>query len=284
MKRKLFVTAVGLLTALGMSATVLGFSEEEAKVCEANIEALAFRCTIAGQDAFMELQQKYYVPEKDARYLQDLMTEREVRKATYDYICKVSWERIQNKKRIDSLYQDSIDVRLMPENSSIAGENISLALRFSGRMGVDATGYGRIMALGLDVAKHLRRDAHYRYDMEVMDSLRNILTKEQLVRILRSKNMQKAIDRGVAAWNEVVVAGLIEGEDSTTCCDDAIEYYLQELVLSDMFVGHDKVLGNNLADLWKRQPLIVRMNGSMKRKQEITRRKEEQNENDNLAW
>lgn len=284
MKRKFFVTAVGLMMASGGFAAVIDFSEEETRAYAENCQVLALRCKVAGEDAFTELRQKYYVPQKHSRYLLALLTERETRKALYDYICNVSWQRVENKKRIDSLYQDSIDVRLLPDNKNIAGENVSLALRFSDKMGVDSAGYGKIMRLGLNVARHLRNNPRYDYDTEVMDSLRNFLTKEQLLRILRSKNMVKAVCQGIAVWNRVKAAGLIEDEDSASCCDSAIEYYLQEYVINDMFVGHDEVLRKNLSGLWKRQPLIVRMNESVKKKNELIRKKEEENGNIELAW
>ena len=188
------------------------------------------------------------------------------------------------KKRLDNLYQDSIDVRLLPNNDKLAGANVSIALRFADKMGVSSENYNKIMHLGLRVAKHLRRAPRYNYDIEVMDNLRNFLTKEQLVRILRSKNAVQAVNKGVATWNEVKAAGLIENEDSASCCESAIDYYLEEYVINDMFVGHDKVLKKNLYDLSKQQPIIVRMNGSIKKKEELIRKKEEENDNNEMAW
>lgn len=284
MKRKLFVTAMGFLIASSAHASVFEWTQEEIRTCEENAEALAFRCKIAAQDAFQELRQSYYLPQKDESYVYLLMLERETRKAAYDYISETPWDRVANKKRIDDLYQDSIDVRLLPHNDNVAGKNISMSLRFAPKMGVSTDSYNKILKLGLDVCKHIRKDPRYNYNVMVMDSLRNFLNKDQIVRVLRSKNAVQAVNKGVATWNEVKVAGLIENEDSASCCDNAIEYYLLEYVINDMYVGHDKVLKKNLSDLWKKQPLIVRMSGSLKKKEELKRKKEEEYENNEMAW
>jgi hypothetical protein len=58
-----------------------------------------------------------------------------------------------------------------------------------------------------------------------------------------------------------------------------------ECVINEMFVGHEKQLKKNLSDLWKQQPLIVRMSGSLRNKEELTGKK---NDNDpevnDLKW
>lgn len=284
MKRKLLVTAIGFLAVSSTHASVFEWSQDETRTYEENAEALAFRCQIAAQDAFQELRQTYHLPKKDEKFIYLLMLEREKRKASYDYICETPKDRVTIKKRLDNLYQDSIDVRLLPNNDILAGANVSIALRFADKTGVSTENYNRIMRLGLRVAKHLRRNPRYNYDVEVMDSLRKILTNEQLVTVLRSKNAVKAVNKAVTTWNEVKAAGLIENEDSASCCNNAIGYYLEESIINDMFVGHDKVLKNNLSDLRKQQPIIVRMNDSIKKKEELTRKKEEENERIEMAW
>ena len=283
MKRKLLVTAMGFLTLTSVHASDFKWTEDELRIYEENSEAMFFRCKIAAQDAFQEMRQIYYLPQNDETFDYKLMLERETRKATYDYICDTPWDRVANKKRLDDLYQDSIDVRLLPHNDNLAGANVSIALRFADKMGVTPENYSKIISLGLSVAKHLRKDPRYNYDVEVMDSLRNFLSNEQLVRILRSKNAVQAVNKGIATWNEIKVAGLIENEDSASCCNNAIEYYLQESTINEMFVGHEKILKKNLSDLWKKQPLIVRMNGSIKKKEELAKKKEE-NDTNEMAW
>lgn len=285
-RTKLLTMALFMLSALGCSAHILQFSDEETRVYADNYDALAFRCNIAGQDALTELGQKYYVPKDCSMFLYHLFVEREVRKATYDYTRHNPIDRVRCKRMIDSLYQDSVDVRLMPYNQGIAGENISISLRMAKTLGISADRRADIMKLGLYVARQLRKNPRYYYDAVVMDSLRTFMTRKQLTDMLRSKNVVRAVNMARKAWKEVVAAGLIENEDSAECCDKAIEYYLQERVINDMYVGHDKALKSNLRELWKHQPLIVRMKESMRKKEsmEQERRNENENNDNGMAW
>lgn len=286
MKRNLLITAIGLFFASISHASILEWTQEEALIYEENAEALSFRCRIATEDAFQELRQEYYLPKDDEAFVYLLMLEREKRKATYDYICKTPWDRVSNKKRLDDLYQDSIDVRLLPHNNKVAGANISISLRLADKLKVSTENYAKIMSLGLNVTKHIRKDRNYNYDVEVMDSLRNILTKEQLYQILSSKHAVTCVNKGKTTWNELKNAGLIENEDSASCCEQAIDYYLTECIVNEMYIGHEKQLQRNLSDLWKRQPLIVRMIGAVKKKEALAKKKEENDNNNNneMIW
>ena len=240
---------------------------------------------IAAEDAYQVLRQDYVLSKEDIPFVEALIFERESRKATYNILCQTPWERVANKKRIDDLYQDSIDVRLLTYNDKVAGSNISIALRFAEHMGVSRENYSKIINLGLSVAKHRRVDPNYNYDIEVMDSLRNYLKKTQLIEVLSAKHALPCIKKGVATWNELQNAGMVMDEDSATCCNQAIDYYTMECVINEMFVGHEKQLKKNLSDLWKQQPLIVRMSGSLRNKEELTGKK---NDNDpevnDLKW
>lgn len=284
MKRNLLATAIGLLLASSSFASVFEWTEEEARIYQENLDALSFRCKIAASDAFQQLREVYYLPQSEEEFVYSLMAEREFRKATYDYICNTPWERVAAKRRIDELYQDSIDVRLLPHNDNVAGENIGIALRLADKIGVSKRNYDNILNLGLKVCKHLRKDPRYEYDVEVMDSLRNFMTKEQLYEVLTSKHAMECIDKGIATWNELKAAGMIENEDSALCCNQAIDYYITESVVNEMFVGHEKQLKKNLSDLWKKQPLLVRMVGAVKKKEELIRKKEEDSNNNEMAW
>lgn len=284
MKRNLLATAVGLLLASSAHPAILEWSQNEIHTYLENREALGFRCKVAAEDAFQEMRQIYYLPSEDETFVYQLMLERETRKATYDYICDTPWERVENKKRIDDLYQDSIDVRLLPHNDNMVGETVCISLRFAPKIGVSAENYDKIMQLGLKVCKHLRKDPRYNYDVEVMDSLRNYMTKNQLYEVLASKYALECINKGVTAWNYLKNAGMIENEDSALCCSQAIDYYIMESVINEMFNGHEKQLKKNLSDLWKKQPLIVRMDGAVKKKDALVKKKEEEDSNNEMAW
>jgi hypothetical protein len=285
MKQKLLVAAFGLVLAANANATIFEWTSDELAVQKDYAEKWSFMCKISAEDAFQVLRQNYVLPKKEEIFVLSLIFERECRKATYNILSDTPWERVANKKRIDDLYQDSIDVRLLPYNDKVAGANISMALRFADNMGIGKENYTKIMNLGLSVAKHLRIDPSYNYDIEVMDSLRNYLKKTQLIEMLSAKHALTCIQKGVATWNELQNAGMVMDEDSATCCNQAIDYYTMECVINEMFVGHEKQLKKNLSDLWKRQPLIVRMSGSLRNKKELTSKKSDNEpEVNDLKW
>lgn len=285
MKQKLLTVAFVLALAAHANADdhILEWTPDESAVYQDYAENFAFTCGIAAEDAYYVLGRKYVVRKKDQNYVLRLLFERECRKATYNILSHKPWERLDNKLRLDDLYQDSIDIRLLPDNDNLAGENISISLRFAEHMGVSKENYSKILNLGLGVAKKLRKDPRYNYDIEVMDSLRNYLNRAQLVKVLSAKHALACINKGVAVWKELQNAGMVMDEDSATCCDQAIDYYTMECVINDMFVGHEKQLKKNLSDLWKNQPLIVRMSGSLRKKEELTSKQNEPEVN-NLKW
>ena len=98
MKRNLLATAVGLLLASTAGATILEWSPEEKRVYFEKREAFTFQTEIEAQDAFQLLRQTYYLPQAECSYVQTLMVEREMRKATYNYINDNPWDRVANKK------------------------------------------------------------------------------------------------------------------------------------------------------------------------------------------
>ncbi len=285
MRKKLFITALTFMVTSGCFAGIFPFSEQEEWIYAENAEALNFRGNAVGSDALEELVQKYCVLTSDAGFLKKLFVEREIRKATYDYMDYKPWDKMLCKQRIDSLYQDSINARLIPYNPSVAGEVITMAVRLSKSVGASPETKGRIVALGLDVARRKRLNPNYFYDKEIMDSLRTFLKKDQLVRILVTKNSDAAKQKAVRSWENAVREGLVVDEDSVDAIDKARDYYTSEGVINDLYVGHESARMKNLSALWKRQPLLVRMDGAIQRKADLKNRKEEESKTDNnLEW
>ena len=287
MKKKLLIAVFGLVLTANVNAddTILEWTSEESAVYNDFREEWAYMCKIAAEDAYQTLCRKYVIRKNDQPFVLKLIYERECRKATYNILSHTIWERVGNKLRLDEVYQDSIDIRLLPDNEKLAGANICLALRFADKMGVSNENRSKITALGLSIAKKLRKNPRYDYDVEVMDSLRNYLSKSQLTEILSAKHALPCIKKGVATWNTLQNAGMVMDEDSATCCNQAIDYYTMECVINEMFVGHEKQLKKNLSDLWKQQPLIVRMSGSLRNREELAGKKNDADtEVINLKW
>lgn len=93
----------------------IGLTDEERAATEKHKKELARRSRLNGEEAFATLCIKYYVPKSKSKELSDLVMLRERRKAAYDYIYEKSpARRASAKLAIDSAFQDSIDVRLIP--------------------------------------------------------------------------------------------------------------------------------------------------------------------------
>ena len=145
MKQKILVAAFGLALSANANATIFEWTSDELDVQKNHAEELAFMSKIAAEDAYQVLRQDYVLSKEDIPFVEALIFERESRKATYNILCQTPWERVANKKRIDDLYQDSIDVRLLTYNDKVAGSNISIALRFAEHMGVSRENYSKII-------------------------------------------------------------------------------------------------------------------------------------------
>lgn len=282
--KKLCAAIMTILCVTYSHAQILHFTNDEMQAYAENYDAIAFRCTISGSDALAELKMNYSVPNVHQSYLLKLFVERDVRKATYDYTCHDPRERVLNKHRIDSLYMDSVNIRLIPYNDKVAGPIISTAARLSNALDLTSQQNDMIIATGLKIARQLQKNPYYQYDVEVMDSLRSILSNDLIVRIAKSKNYNSAYKRTQNVLDVVKKQGLFkEVKDEDGEINNAMEYYLQELVLRDIYVGHENVLRNNLQELWNSQPQIVRMYESIKTKEKLQKEKNSK-KSTHLSW
>src|SRR5574344_571301 len=283
MKIKLIMTTLGVLISSSGFAQILPFSDREMQVYANKYEELAFRSSVAAEDDFVVLKKTHIVPSELCDYVKNVYKEREVRKVTHDYFEANAKERVKAKIIIDSLYPDSIDACLMPFNECIAGRTISIALRSGEALKIAKVRQNAILHVGLDVAHRLLLNPRYVYDVQVMDSLKKILTMEQLTQILDSKNAAYVVRKSRDTWNSVKEARLTDDVDSAAEYQRMLSYYLIESRINDMYVGHEKIRDKYMKDLWKQQPLLVRMYGSLYRKMQITRNKKEDDSND-LVW
>lgn len=262
---------------------ILPYTEEETKCLEKHTEAVLKLSSFNGMNAFAELCYRYLVPSVQSEYLRDLFLERERRKYLYNIMVQDAYYRVQKQLFIDSLYQDSIDIRLIPYNKQIAGELISLSL-YLPTMKLTTIQKNKLLDTGLKIAKKLRHNPRYNYDVEVMDSLKHQLSSNQLRTLLSARNMDAALEKARVAWNKIEKAGLIQGLDSTKEISLAQYYYIEEFTINDMYVGNEEYRMRNMRDLWAKQPKLVLMYESLRQKESLIKKKEEKEKNLNLIW
>ncbi|MBO4397125.1 MAG: hypothetical protein J5805_01170 [Bacteroidaceae bacterium] len=283
-KRKLLILAL-LLSAASAHSQILPFSEEELTVARQHQQELSLLTHFSAHDAFAQLKLDYSVWHEHSNYLLNLFQEREFRKHICDFIENDAMKRVGMKQSIDSLYQDSIDVRLLPFNDKLAGAAIQHSLHMLFVRKQTATPqYKAIESIGLKVAKRLRKNPFYNYKKEVMGCLKKNLTSSQLNSVLTTKNLTAAINKTDELMRKLQSAGMISQIDSTSEKEKAAAYYISEMNIYDMYEDNEQILKNNLRELWKQQPQSVRMAESLNQKAILQKKKEERTINENLVW
>ena len=162
----------------------LKYTKEETNAIQLYGKEMSHQVDIASEDALAEMQLKYLYNRNDLEHLRRLFEEREQRKAAHNYLERNSMERVVEKQRIDSLYQDSINALLIPYNSNISGEIISLSLRMSDALRLSKKNHVRLMDKALEIANQIAVNAplavkaakqciNAEYDMPVDDAIVN---------------------------------------------------------------------------------------------------------------
>ena len=226
----------------------------------------------------MEIHLRYVCsPSKDEKLGQYLL-QRELRKACYDYILPDSIKRrVMIKMRIDTQYQDSIDMLLIPEYyNRISGDNISYALHARRAVRMDSTQYDYLMGKALDMAHRLRRNPRLNVWNEEMEILTKTLTKEQLDRFFRDKNARSVTKEMQAGWKRLTDAGLAEQLDSVNDMARAYFYFQERQKIKDLYKYNSTAQRKHLAELNKSMPTMIRMLDGLDKKARI-----EENERNN---
>jgi hypothetical protein len=214
---------------------------------------------LEGEDAFEELKRVYWFDTLQAPQLYHLVLAREKRKifsmSNNDDI-KV---RVTVKHDIEQIYQDSINAILIPYNPKISGKIISNALRLADKINLSIKKKDILMGYALDFAHRLREDPYAYILGDEINVLKNNLTSEQLNTIIDDKNKDQAYKKALNVWSVLKKAGETEDLDSTSQVVRAEMYYTLELRYHDLFIGHEDMMWQNLNDLYRNKPKVIKM-------------------------
>lgn len=252
----------------------LKYTKEETNAIQLYGKEMSHQVNIASEDALAEMQLKYLYNRNDLEHLRRLFEEREQRKAAHNYLERNPMERVVEKQRIDSLYQDSINALLIPYNSNISGEIISLSLRMSDALRLSKKEHHRLMEKALDFACRLRKNPYTNFKKEEMDVLKKNLSAKQLETVIDEKNGMQAQVKAQRAWNALEEAGVAYELDSLPNVSRARLYYLIEMRYWDMYVEQNEVRDRNLQDLYRSKPKIIKMYEALDEKKRIKEKKE----------
>ena len=278
MHKNIFITTIiaATLTQTAIARTGIAPTDEELAVAEKHKKALAERSRINGEEAFATLCIEYYVPKSKSEELSDLIMLRERRKAAYDYIYEKSpAKRARAKLAIDSAFQDSIDVPLIPFNHGISGDNISFAMRLMPILNLDEAQRSYIVQKALDIARQMRNNPRRNVWNDEINTLRQTLNAEQLDRFFTHKNAGKATSLMRLTWSKLSKAGVAARLDSARDCAQAYMYYLEQQKINDLYKYYGTSKKKYLAELSKRMPEMVRLYDSLGKRKRLEARKKE---------
>ena len=253
-------------------------------VHEKDRETLKRQATVArtngminGMEAFEEIVIKYHIPKGESENIRRLLTDRETRKFACNFTHKDSArERVLEKMRIDSIYQDSLDIILIPYNKGISGDNISYAMLIGDIMKLDSAQETAVRSLALDISRKYRKNPRLDVWKEEMAFLTSTLNSHQQDVFFSMKNAISASDELRAAWKKVKEAGLAEQTDSAEDCAKAYFYFLERQKIKDIY-RHDRSLQRKcLADLGKRKPLLLKLTDGIEREAKMRKDEETQ--------
>ena len=274
MRKLLSMLLLAIVCVSHVYAQKLTCTKEEANVIQLYGKEMSHQVNIASEDALAEMQLKYLYNRNDLEHLRRLFEEREQRKAAHNYLERNPMERMVEKQRIDSLYQDSINALLIPYNSNISGEIISLSLRMSDALRLSKKEHRRLMEKALDFARRLRKNPYTNFKKEEMDVLKKNLSAKQLETVIDEKNGMQAQVKAQRAWNALEEAGVAYELDSLPNVSRARLYYLIEMRYWDMYVEQNEVRDRNLQDLYRSKPKIIKMYEALDEKKRIKEKKE----------
>ena len=274
MRKLLSMLLLAIVCVSHVYAQKLTCTKEEANVIQLYGKEMSHQVDIASEDALAEMQLKYLYNRNDLEHLRRLFEEREQRKAAHNYLERNPMERVVEKQRIDSLYQDSINALLIPYNSNISGEIISLSLRMSDALRLSKKEHRRLMEKALDFARRLRKNPYTNFKKEEMDVLKKNLSAKQLETVIDEKNGMQAQVKAQRAWNALEEAGVAYELDSLPNVSRARLYYLIEMRYWDMYVEQNEVRDRNLQDLYRSKPKIIKMYEALDEKKRIKENKE----------
>lgn len=274
MRKLLSMLLLAIVCVSHVYAQKLTCTKEEANVIQLYGREMSHQVNIASEDALAEMQLKYLYNRNDLEHLRRLFEEREQRKAAHNYLERNPMERVVEKQRIDSLYQDSINALLIPYNSNISGEIISLSLRMSDALRLSKKEHHRLMEKALDFARRLRKNPYTNFKKEEMDVLKKNLSAKQLETVIDEKNGMQAQVKAQRAWNALEEAGVAYELDSLPNVSRARLYYLIEMRYWDMYVEQNEVRDRNLQDLYRSKPKIIKMYEALDEKKRIKEKKE----------
>lgn len=279
----LCIVAVAFLYAKAQSTLL---PEMENRVLDEKKEIIEEQARLTRDEQYAKLCINYRVMKMFRSRLKEILIEREQRKACYNYIyADAPYKRARAKMEIDSLYQDSIDIRLIPYNKNISGEYISAALLFDKTLRMDSAQYNAIKQCALNLAHKLRKNPKFDTWPEERKVITSALVPRQVEKLFVRKNGNKIADDFHTAWNRLKEAGLTQQLDSVSDGALAVVYIEKSYAIKDLYQRDKSARRAAMAQLDKRKPIMMRLLDGLNKKEALeNKEKKQQNIGKDFVW
>ena len=275
MNKKFILTLWLILSALNLSAQTLNYTAEEQKVWEKHQAAMAEPVDYLAADALSAIQADYHVNPPDVKALRKLCKRMETHKYLHNYILESARGRLSIKRQIEANYWDSIADILIPNNPSMAGTYTGYAVLMSKELGLSEDIMNYLKNNAFANVRRMRKNPRDLFFKEEMDSLKTVLDRQQIEKIVYSVHAAEADARSQAVWSALEVAGLTQELEKPINLSMATHFYQKELFIRDYYMSDERLMEANLEDLYRHIPRIVKMYEGLHQKEMIQKRHEE---------
>ena len=260
---------VVIYSPIPVRAQSLMSDTQETEIWGQHFTEIVVPLNFLSEDLYQSIRNKYICNSLITKSLRRLCYECERRKYLYNYLHLYPKDRFKLKEKIDSIYQDSINALLIPANQAISGPLISITLNMSDVLGLDSTKYNAMMNKALSFARIKKQYPCQSFAKEEIEVLKENLSRKQIEKVIKLKNITLSHDRAQSAWSALSKANVVEPSDSADYVSLAFSYYQLEAFIFDYYLDEPDVIDNNLRDLYTRKPQVIKMYEALYNKEAI---------------
>lgn len=273
-----FVTICSVFSFFNMfsqESQTLGLTEVEQKIWEEHLSEIIMPVTLMSEEVYATLDTNYLIKQHQEKAIKQYCFTKELRKYICNYRCPDVRQRIVEKNKINDLYQDSINILLLPYNPILSGIFISWVLQKQKNLGINDNKYTSILKGALHLCHIVRDNPCNNIAQKEMEILKNNLSHNQVCIVINSVNHKDAEISAKNVWKRLQNAGMVEPKDSSNYIKDAYSYFQKEMYIRNYYIGEQDLINNNLRDLYLHKPIVIKKMDGLQYQKVIKRQHEE---------
>lgn len=259
MKKQLIILYLLLCAGPTVHAQYGRLTEVENRVLEENREAILKRLEIQKNEELLRLQADYKVLVVLLNELDTLLTQRELRKLTYDYIYPMEHQlRFNAKRKIDMAFDDAVSRILIRSWSDISSPNMPILFMHVKAFNLTGSQEEQLLQKALELKAILKKKPGKDVWKEELEAFESILSEEQLDRFFNIKNGAKMYRHSLNVWKRLCEHGLTSDLDSVQACNQIHLYQLHLQNAKDRYAFDEEKLAEAIEAVNARKPLPVK--------------------------